>query len=400
MVSYEEALKCVVEALSGIELTAETVALENSTGRILSENIISDVDLPAFTYSAMDGYGVLLSNRTTWKVIGEIVTGADITLNPGQDEAVQLFTGSRVPECVDTVIPNEQITLRGNEINLNEGFILKKGANIREKGSDLVKDKIALRRYTKIEPKTISVLAACGISAVPVFKKPKAGILGTGNELIPVAQTPTGDKIRASNIYALYSAVAGCGLEPILFGYTKDNKDEIRNTLKRALDSDIDILITTGGISAGKYDYLKDLYDELGVDIRFRKVNIKPGKPNIFGIHKAKSKKKYIFGLPGNPVSSLVGFYIFIRPAIEALYMQKNINRLFAYLDTDISKKDNKLHFIRGEVYYDGDKLKVKPGYSQSSGNFIELSKSNCLIEIPEHLTGFVRGDIVKCIMI
>ena len=187
---------------------------------------------------------------------------------------------------------------------------------------------------------------------------------------------------------------------PINLGFTKDDRKIIQQKIKAALKMNIDMLITTGGVSVGKYDFLREIFEEEGVKEKFWKVNIKPGKPMYFGVYEKDEKKILVLGLPGNPVSSLINFYVFIKPAIEFLFKQNVSNRITAALQNDLKKKDIKRHFSRGILFEENGEWKVTSEFSQSSGNLVELSRANCLIEIEEERKIPAKGEKVKCILI
>src|SRR4030067_1831904 len=278
----------------------------------------------------------------------------------------------------------EDLIVDVNILKLKPSAFYKKGMNVRTQGNDLKKNQIAVHRFTKIDAKTIAVLASCGKDKVKIFSKLKAAILATGDELIPINEKPEGDKLRVSNIYSLYAAIKEMNHTPINLGFTKDDRKIIQQKIKAALKMNIDMLITTGGVSVGKYDFLREIFEEEGVKEKFWKVNIKPGKPMYFGVHEKDEKKILVFGLPGNPVSSLVNFYVFIKPAIEFLFKQDVSNRITAALQNDLKKKDSKRHFSRGILFEENGEWKVTSEFSQSSGNLVEMSRANCLIEIEE----------------
>jgi len=400
MISFTQAYKIILDEFNKLELLIEEVDLLNSLERVLAEDVIADVDQPPFDNAAMDGYALKFTKRKSWKIVGEISAGnySSITLSEG--EAVLITTGSKIPPGADTVIPLEYVDTHGNELAIKSNSFLKKGMNIRPRADDLEKGKTAIHSYTRINPNVIAALASCGKIKVKVYSKLKFAVLSTGDELIPINQVPHDDKIRASNNYSLSAAISGINHLPVNLGFAKDDKEIIRQKIKDALEMDIDMLITTGGVSVGKYDYLLELFDEAGIKKKFWRVNIKPGKPTYFGIYEKDKKKILVFGLPGNPVSSLVNFYIFIKPAVDNLYHQNEINFHTAILQHDLKKKDIKRHFSRGIIFYEEDEWRVKAEFSQSSGNLIEMSRANCLIEIEENKINPLKGEKVKCIMI
>ncbi|MEG8945722.1 molybdopterin molybdotransferase MoeA [Rosettibacter firmus] len=400
MINYNEAIEIIKSEISKIKLNLEEVDIFESYNRILAEDVIADVDLPPFDNSAVDGYAIKFSNRNQWNIIGEISAGNYSSFNLTENDAVLIATGSKLPENADTVIPIEDVNVNGNNLQLKQNITIKKGINIRTQGNDLRINEIALKQFTKIDSKSIAVLASCGKEKVKVYSKLKSALLSTGNELIPINEKPAEDKFRVSNIYSLYTAMKEMNHTVINLGFTKDDKALIRNKVGAALEMNIDILITTGGVSVGKYDFLKEIFAELGVQEKFWKVNIKPGKPIYFGVYESDNRIILVFGLPGNPVSSLVNFYVFIKPAIDYLYRQNSLNKFTAILQNDLKKKDEKRHFSRGVLYIENDELKVTSEFSQSSGNLVEMSRANCLIEIEESRLNPKKGEKVKCILI
>ncbi len=401
MLLYNEALGIIKKEFRNLMLPIEEVDLLDSTDRVLAEDITADVDLPPFDDSAMDGYAIRFSERRSWKIIGEISTGHYNALNLKISEAVLITTGSKIPPNADTVIPLEDVIVHDLSLKLKEDSIsAKKGMNIRLKGNDLLKGSLAVNKYSKINSKIIAVLASCGKQKVKVFSKLRMGILATGDELISINDIPFTDKIRATNSFTLFSAIKEIGHIPLILGIAKDDKEAIRQRINTAFEMNLDLLITTGGVSVGKYDFIKEVFEEEKIKELFWRVNIKPGKPIYFGVREESKKRILVFGLPGNPVSSLVGFYIFIKPAIEYLYHEESRNTISAILMNDIKKHDGKKHFSRGNLYKEDDELKVTVEFGQSSGNLVEMSHSNCLVIIDEEKRNPAKGEKVECILI
>lgn len=400
MISYKEALELINKEAGKISTGVEEVELINSLNRILAEDVYADVDIPPFDNSAMDGFAVKYSAEGKRKITGEISAGNYKDFVVEGNDAVGITTGSKIPKGADTIIPIEDVIVEGRMLILKEGVVLKKGANVRPKGSDLSINSVTAGKYTKVNPSVIATLASCGKGNVKVFKKLKAGILATGDELIPISEKPTGDKIRASNNYALESAFNSIHQEPVSYGFLNDNRNEISDKVKKILSADIDIFITTGGVSVGKYDFLKEVFEESGVKKVFWKVNIKPGMPFYFGVYEAVNKRIPVFGLPGNPVSTLVNFHIFIEPFIRNLLHQPEKECFTAVLQNDLKKNDGKRHFSRGYFYNRKAGTEVKALSSQSSGNYYELAQANCLIITEEEKRNPQKGETVKCILI
>ncbi len=400
MINYNKALEIIKNEFENLTLHTEEVNILDSINRILAEDIIADVDLPPFDNSAMDGYAIKFSERNKWNIIGEISAGNYSSIRLLENDAVLITTGSKIPNDGDTVIPIEYLDVDKNILQLKPDAFYKKGMNIRTKGNDLRKGQVAVNRFSKIDPKVIAALASCGKEKVKVFKKLTAAILATGDELIPINKNPSEDKLRVSNTYSLCAAIKEINHSPVDLGFTKDDKEIIKQKIKTALEMNIDLFITTGGVSVGKYDFLKELFKEAGIKEKFWKVNIKPGKPIYFGVYEKDNKKILVFGLPGNPVSALVNFYIFIKLALDHILNQKQINIIKAVLQNDLNKKDGKRHFSRGILCNENGEWKVTSTFSQSSGNLVEMSRANCLIEIEEEKINPVKGEKVKCILI
>lgn len=400
MINYNEAIEIIKSEFEKLILHTEEVDLLESFNRILAEDVIADVDLPPFDNSAVDGYAIKFSERAQWKIIGEISAGNYSSFTLTENDAVLITTGSKLPPNADTIIPIEDVEVNGKDLFLKQNSFFKKGMNIRTQGNDLRKNEIAVNCFTKIDAKTIAVLASCGKEKVKVYSKLNAAILATGDELIPINEKPTDDKLRVSNNYSLYAAIKEMNHTVINLGFVNDDKKIITEKIKAALSLNIDLLITTGGVSVGKYDFLKEVFKEQGVKEKFWKVNIKPGKPIYFGLYVNDDRRILIFGLPGNPVSSLVNFYVFIKPAIEFLFRQNEIKSITAALQNDLKKKDGKRHFSRGILFEENGEWKVTSEFSQSSGNLVEMSRANCLIEIEEDKLNPKKGERVKCILI
>ena len=402
MISFEEASKIIENTFRQLKPDTEIIPFENALHRTLAEDVFADIDLPPFDNSAMDGIAIKFDeNIKEWKIVGEIAAGKFSSFNLDANSAVSIMTGSRLPDFCDTVIPIEDIELVGNFANLKSNVILKKGINIRKKGSDLRKESIAIPENTYLLPKHLATAASCGYAKLNVLKKLKVGVIATGDELIPVGKKPEGDKIRISNSYSLLSSVAELNMIPVNLGVVKDDKNLLKKSIKTALDDKLDILITTGGVSVGKFDYVKDVFEGLGVEIKFWKAYIKPGKPVVFGIYDKSERFTLVFGLPGNPVSSLVNFEIFIRENINQLFHQPKRGRVKAILKNDLKKKDKKRHFMRGILSkVDNENYEVSSQFSQSSGNLVEMSRANCLIVIEEEILNPKKGMTVECIMI
>jgi|YelNatPaOPRAMG01_1025707.scaffolds.fasta_scaffold00153_32 molybdopterin molybdotransferase len=402
MINYSDAEEIIKIEFKKLELKTEQIDLLNSTNRILAEDIYSDINLPPFDNSAMDGIAIKFnSNIKNWKIIGEIPAGNYNDFPLDEHSAVSIMTGSKLPQNCDTVIPIEDIEIKDDFAFLKENSKFKKGINIRKLGEDLLKDNIALNKNTLLKPHHIAVAASCGRSTLKVYKRLKIGVLATGNELVDIHEIPNDDKIRCSNLYSIISAIRNLNMHSVNFGIVKDNTQLIKDRLKWALDSELDILITTGGVSFGKFDYVKEVFEEIGVETKFWRVKIKPGKPIFFGTYFNDNTKTLIFGLPGNPVSSLVNFLLFVQQNVLNLFNLPETLKFIAELENDLFKIDNKRHFMRGIFRYQNNgKFYVRSIGSQSSGNLAEMGKANCLIIVEEEKINPRKGDLVECMII
>ncbi len=402
MISFDEAYKIIEKGFNEIKPETEKVLLERSLHRTLAEEVIADVDLPPFNNSAMDGIAVKYNkNINEWKIVGEISAGNYEEFELNENSAVTIMTGSRIPEFCDTIIPVEDIDVNKDTASLKENAKVRKGASIRKKGSDIANGEIAIPKNTFLKPRHLAAAASCGNSELSVYKKLNIGVLATGDELIPVDEKPTGDKIRISNTYSLLAVIDELNMNAVDLGIVSDEKVLLLQNISDALNSNIDILITTGGVSVGKFDYVKDVFEELGVEINFWGAYIKPGKPIVFGTFKSGGHSILVFGLPGNPVSSLVNFEIFIRENIIKLYNQPKREYFEAVLQNNLKKRDKKRHFMRGVLTKaNNGTYEVSSEFSQSSGSLVEMSKANCLMVIEEETINPVKGTVVKCMMI
>jgi len=399
MLSYNEAFALIKDQFQKIKLEIETVPLGNSIHRTLAEDIISDINLPPFDNSVVDGYAVKFDKSISeWEIIGEISAGNFADYDLSKNQAVKIMTGAKIPSDCTTVIPIEDVEVKYNIIKLNSEARYFDEMNIRNRSADISLGEIAVPKNTFLKPRHLASIASCGKNEILVYKKLKFGILATGDELIPVNEKPTEDKIRISNNYSLIGELQEINQDYVNYGFIKDNKENIKEKVEEILNTDIDILLTTGGVSVGEYDFLKEVFEELEVKKIFWKAFIKPGKPCYFGIFEKGNKIKLIFGLPGNPVSSQVNFKVYIKENIQNLFGMEMPPQVKAELMNDLKKTDKKRHFMNGILKRENDKYFVSSKFTQSSGNMVELSKANCLIIIEEEYLNPRKGEIVKCI--
>ncbi len=321
MIKFEEALKIVLEHTK--KLPFEKVPITESLGRVLAEDVIADRDQPPADNSGMDGFavryedikGATEENPAVLELVGEAKAGGEPpAIEKGK--AAAIYTGGLIPEGADTVVQKELTKVEDGKVFIFQE--LKKGANIRKQGEDYKKGDILLKKGTKIRAAETGILASANKAIVYVYQKPKVGIITTGDEILDIGEPITSpSQIRTSNTYALYSQILEAGGEPVILGFAKDNPEDLKEKLRNAITCDI--LLTTGGVSVGDYDLVKDFVcTELGVEILFWKVAQKPGKPLAFGIW-GENKRKLFFGIPGNPVAAMFVTEAYVKPAIRKM---------------------------------------------------------------------------------
>ncbi|NPA53815.1 MAG: molybdopterin molybdotransferase MoeA [Aquificae bacterium] len=321
MIKFEEALKIVLENMK--PLPYEKVSIIESLGRVLAEDVIADRDQPPADNSGMDGFavryedikGATEENPAVLELVGEAKAGGEPpAIEKGK--AAAIYTGGLIPEGADTVVQKELTKVEDGKVFIFQE--LKKGANIRKQGEDYKKGDILLKKGTKIRAAETGILASANKAFVYVYQKPKVGIITTGDEILDIGEPITSpSQIRTSNTYALYSQILEAGGEPVILGFAKDNPEDLKEKLRNAITCDI--LLTTGGVSVGDYDLVKDFVcTELGVEILFWKVAQKPGKPLAFGIW-GEDKRKLFFGIPGNPVAAMFVTEAYVKPAIRKM---------------------------------------------------------------------------------
>ena len=392
MIKVEEALKAILKDIEVLD--PEIVKLTDSLGRVLSGDVYSDYDIPAFDNSAMDGYALTSSDTrpaikgraVTLKVTGDLKAG-DVpvkTLRPGQ--AIRIMTGAPIPKGADSVIMVEDTSSEGEDVDIFKE--VKPGENIRRAGEDIRKGELVIKKGTPLKPAHIGMLASLGISKIRVTRKPKIAILATGDELVDIDKKLEYGKLHSSNTYSLYSQVLNCGALPKNLGIAKDKVNELKAKIKKGLDCDL--ILTSGGVSVGDYDLVKSVLAEMGADIRFWKVAMRPGKPLVFG----RIRGIPVFGLPGNPVSSMVSFEVFVRPAILKMLGQKegHPNEIDAVLEEAIGKKKGLKYFLRAMTRRKDGIYVTRTTGAQGSGILKSMALANSLIILPEEKERVARG--------
>ncbi len=399
LIPLEEALKTIIESVK--PLGTKKVFLHESLGYILAEDIISDTDKPLFDNSAMDGFAVRYEDirnvPAKLKVVGEYAAGTEESIEVQPGTAVKIFTGAPIPQGADTVVPVEHTTTEGDYVVVTKEF--KRGANIRRRGEDVKKGEIVIPEGKEIRPYEMGMLASVNRAVVTVYRKPNVAILSTGDEILDICEEQTKpSQIRTSNNYMLYGQVLQAGGIPHNLGIAPDDPEE----LKRIMQSmkDYDVFITTGGVSMGEKDYVQYLVEELGVNVKFHKLRIKPAKPVLFGTF---GENKLFFGLPGNPVSSAVAFDLLVYPALRVMQGFKEIfkQKVIAILDKDFRRRRaERREFVRCKVWFDKGTYHCEPLEKQDSHMLTSLINAQGYLIVKEGMKELKRGEKVEVILI
>lgn len=397
MINVDEARRIILSSISVMNET-ETVKFSECSGRILAQDIISSLNVPQINNSAMDGYAVISldtgeasqQNPAILDVAGEVQAGSSVKLQPlERGKAVRIMTGAHVPDGADAVIPFEDTAEENAKVKI---FIpVNKSENIRFAGEDITAGKVVLAKGTIIDSYNIGQIASINQTEVQVFRKPAVSIISTGDEIIEPGSPDVYGKTVNSNSYVLINEVKKAGGDPSYFGIAKDRFDDVKKLIEKALTGDI--VICTGGVSMGRYDFIPDVLKSMGAEIIVHRIAMKPGKPVLFG----RINNKLIFGLPGNPVSVMVSFIEFVRPSIlkmsgATLYDKPVVK---AILKENIRKQAGRRHFIRGIFTIIDGVFYVSTTGNQRSDIISSMAAANCLIIIPENIEVAEKNSLV-----
>ena len=387
MISVSEAKNKIHENVSA--LTPIIVHLQNAAGLVLAEDVYATMDIPAFPQSSMDGYAISFEGwkkHKQLKIVGEVAAGSNESFTLSPENAVRIFSGAAVPPGADTVIMQEKALVENGELKI-EDETLQQGVAVRPKGSEIKARELALQKETVLSPAAIGFLTGIGITEVKVYPGPSITIIITGNELQEPGKPLQHGQVYESNSFVLKAVLKQLHIDNVSILYANDKPEITTSTLKKALEQS-DVVLLTGGISVGDYDFVLQATNECGVEKLFHKVKQRPGKPLYFG----KKENKLVFGLPGNPSSVLTCFYQYVIPALEKLSKRKiSLQPIKIPLKRSFQKNTGLTHFLKG--YYDGKaalSLDAQESYRLSS-----FSKANCLIEIPEQTTSLNEGELV-----
>lgn len=396
MISVKDALSRILEAINPLGL--ERVNILDSIGRVIGEDIRAGRDIPPKDNSAMDGYAVRAEDTvgasserpSILKVIEDIPAGHIPRKSVSKGEASRIMTGAPIPDGADAVVRMEDTQKDGQHVKIFAEA--KKRQDIRRAGEDVFTGELVIARGKVIKPADVGMLASLGRSFVSVFQRPLVAVLATGDELVDIDGNPSPWQIISSNSYSTTAQIIECGGIPLHIGIARDNKEDLIAKFKDAFRADI--IISSGGVSVGDYDLVKDIMSEVGNMMQFWQVAMRPGKPLAFGFMRGIP----VFGLPGNPVSSMISFEQFVRPSILKMMGHTNIFRktLKAVSKENIDKKKGVMHFIRARVELENGVYTVSTTGEQGSGILKSMVGANCLVVIPETV-GFVKaGEVVS----
>ncbi len=377
MISIFEAQQEILKNVA--PLPAEVIDLLQGQGRIITEDVVAPWDLPIADNSAMDGYA--FSHQTLHsnflKVIGFLPAGMKRTVPVPPGEAIKIMTGAPVPPGCDTVVPVEDVDAVGDGISLKAE--VKPGAHVRKRGENVRSGERVITAGTELSPLQSGLLASLGKAKVSVYRRPKVAVIATGDELVEAGSVPDGATIVNSNSHSIAAQVMEAGADPVLLGIARDTREATREMILRGLEADV--VITTGGVSVGDRDHVKEVIQELSGELHFWKVNIKPGKPTAF----ATLRGKPFFGLPGNPVAAMIAFEQFVRPALLKMMGHRAVYRpvVRATVSDHFRNKGDRPHLVLCRVIFADGMPTASISAAQGSENLLTVAEANGFIEIP-----------------
>lgn len=383
MISVEAARAKILNNISPLSVAKKNIL--ESLGYVIAEDISSDIDIPPFDNAQMDGFAVIAGdvkmamedNPVTLQVIESLPAGYVANQKIERGQAIRIMTGAMMPQGADAVVMVEDTRTEGDKVKIFAS--IKRGQYIRRAGNSARKGDLVLPQGKEIGPPEMAMLASLNRAEVMVYQRPRVALISTGDELTPLGEELKPGRIRDSNRYGLYGQVLAAGCSPLDMGMVKDQISLLEAKFSEAL-SRADVLVTSGGVSVGDYDIVKDVLSKFG-EINFWQVAMKPGKPQAFGIAEGKP----VFGLPGNPVSSLVVFELMVRPALLQMAGHTTIFRpIFkAILKDDVRNTDNRVHYMRAIIQKRADKFYAQTTGPQGSGILYSMVLANGLIIIP-----------------
>jgi molybdopterin molybdotransferase len=400
MMQYAQALEDILASVS--RMGTERVALDAAAGRVLARRISAPWDMPRFDQSAMDGFAVVAddvqhcseSHPVPLRMVGAQRIGRPARKAVERGTAIKIFTGSMLPPGADAVVMREYASETEGLVSVVRP--LRHGENVRRRGEEFTKGTEVLAEGTLINPAALGILASLNKTQPHVYRRPSVTCIVTGDEVVSPGERLAAGRIYDSNGYALGAAIDAAGVERLTTARAVDDEAALEATISAALEAS-DVVLTVGGASVGDHDYVRAASSSAGVKEVFWRVKVKPGKPVLFGRH---GRKKLFFGLPGNPVSALVSFHQFVRPALLAMSGRHDVvpEALSARLRGSMRKKPGRLEWVRGHMTTGSSGLEVSAVVGQDSHMLSGLAAANCLVELPESANGAEDGDQVRVV--
>ena len=384
MISVEEAF-LILDKLYYSKRVVELSLLE-ARNHVLSESVFSPINMPPFRQATMDGFAICLHDSLQYEIVGEVKAGDFYTNELKAGQAVKIFTGAAVPSATQAVIQIEKVSVSNSNLKLEEA--IKPETNVRQLGVQITKDDVALEKGTVLNPAAIGFLAGLGFTKVKVYQKPKIGIVVTGNELIVAGENLPNGKVYESNAIMLQTAVFDANFYDILLYKVNDDYENTKKTLEKVINEN-DVVLVSGGISVGDYDFVGKALESLKVETLFYKVNQKPGKPLFAG----KINDKIIFALPGNPAASLTCFYVYVLPTLQRLSGNTIFygSQLKKNLAHDFTVDNPRCQFLKASIVED----EVTILSHQDSGMLSSFAIANALVYLPNGDYQLLKGDKV-----
>jgi len=403
--SFLEARRIVEQYASAVVPTSpEMLPLLDAVGFVLAEELLADRDFPPFPRSTRDGFAVRASDTSTVparvRCVGELKAGASAeqsAINVKRGEAVEIMTGAPVPKGADAVVMVEFTARAGDAVTVNRSVAA--GENVVSAGSEAHRGDVMVARGTRVNHTTVAVAAAVGRAEVAAYRRPRVAILATGDELVDINLPPGANEIRNSNSYSLAAQVQAAGGEPVILPVARDEADELALLLRKGAEADL--LLITGGVSMGKYDLVEQVLASFEARFFFTGAMIQPGKPVVFGEMRVDGGVTPFFGLPGNPVSTMVTFQLFVQPVLDGLSGAKARALPFAQaaLRKDFSSKTGLTRFLPASLSGLHERPEVELIRWQGSGDLMAASRANCYIVVPPDKEQFVAGEMITVLM-
>jgi molybdopterin molybdotransferase len=392
--TFEQARQCVLEQLraSGFEPKTELIGLSEAAGRVLASPVTSDRDYPTLSRSVRDGFALRAADLPgDLSIIGEVRAGEVFSGQVQPGEALEIMTGAPLPGGADTVVMVEYCTVTGDRVRIDR--TLAPGDNVSPQGSQAREDEVLLEAGHRLGFAEIALLAMVGSTRVPVYARPQVAILATGDEIVEVKETPLDYQIRNSNVESLAVQVRRAGGCPTILPIARDLYQSTRELTEQGLR--FDMLLLSGGVSAGKYDIVERVLADLGAEFYFDRVLIMPGQPLVFG----QARGRFFFGLPGNPASTMVTFEIFARAAVELLGGEKQpcLPLVWSKLSQDFRQKTGLTRFLPAVLSADGGQVTPMPW--QGSGDVPSLARANAFLVTEPDRETWTAGDWMRVLL-